>query len=102
MPKPILGHNDELFAALKAAGIADENTRRVVIDISVTNVVMVYVEKYADTRIIEVVTQLEGIEIKSITAPVCAECGHMIHYHLPRCTVGAGVQCLCNSYQVRT
>lgn len=68
MPQLISGRNPELFNALISAGIADEMTRRVVIDIDVQGVVIVYVEKYADSRVISVVTALGGVEIRTLVA----------------------------------
>jgi len=68
MPYLISGRDKHLYDALHSAGIADEMTRRVVIDIDVKGVVTVYVEKYADARIINVVTTLDGIEIKTLIA----------------------------------
>lgn len=94
----ITGRDAQLFEALKEAGIADENTRRVVIDIDVQDIVKVYVEKYTDSRIIDVVTTLTGIGIKSITASKCKNCGHQVSEHLPRCT---DRMCPCDSYVSR-
>jgi hypothetical protein len=91
--KRILGNNSELFKALESAGIADSNTRRVVIDIAVDSVVKVFVEKYADARIINVVTELDGVHIRSITAPKCTRCGHMINQHNRQ----GCIHCSCNN-----
>lgn len=98
-PRLVHGGSPELFAALKTAGFADENTRRVVIDMPVHGMVTVFVEKYADSRVIDVVTTLDGIEIKSITAPKCASanCGHMIQEHVQNgCISNFG--CTCKGY----
>lgn len=50
---PILGKN--LQKALMAAGIADEMTKRVTIDIPVTGAVTVYIERVGDARMLDIV-----------------------------------------------
>lgn len=53
-----------LFAALKAAGLADDNTRRVVIDIGHTGQPpVIYTERYGDESLIEIVRAV-GAEIR--------------------------------------
>lgn len=50
---PILGKN--LQKALMAAGIADEMTKRVTIDIPATGAVTVYIERVGDARMLDIV-----------------------------------------------
>lgn len=54
-PRRIHGRSPELWAALKDSGIVSEGdrVRRVIIDISADSAVLVYVERYADTRMLE-------------------------------------------------
>jgi hypothetical protein len=54
----------ELVGALRAAGIVDDSTRRVVIDISVGQPPVVYVEKYGDERLIAVVEALSSVAVE--------------------------------------
>lgn len=50
---PILGKN--LQKALMAAGIADEMTKRVTIDIPADGAVTVYIERVGDARMLDIV-----------------------------------------------
>ena len=52
---------------LMDAGIIHKGdyVRRVVIDFNVGDAVTMYVERYADTRILQVLTTIDGIEIKT-------------------------------------
>lgn len=54
-PQRIHGRSQEIYDALTAAGIIREGdrVRRVIIDINVTDAVTVYIERYADTRVLE-------------------------------------------------
>lgn len=52
--------------ALIAAGIADENTRRVVIDLEVGNFPLVYIERFGDDKLISVVQTLKGVEVEYV------------------------------------
>ena len=66
--KPILA---ETFArALEAAGVLDnfDTTKRVVIDANAGDVVMVYVERYGDERLLQVALTLDGVEIQGVPA----------------------------------
>lgn len=54
---------DPLLAALREAGVADNDTRRIVIDIQAGHVPVVYIERYADVRLLSVVQTLAGVEI---------------------------------------
>ena len=49
--------------ALIDAGIADENTSRVVIDIQVGHLPKVYIERFGDDKLLEVVKTLDGMKI---------------------------------------
>lgn len=61
-----------VIEALRAAGIADDNTRRVVIDIGVNCLPIIYVEKYGDARIIEVVEAIGTVGVRYADAPKAA------------------------------
>lgn len=52
-----------LLVALREAGIADESTRRVVINIQAGEIPQVYIERYGDKSLLKVVQTLAGIEI---------------------------------------
>ena len=54
MGKPIKGHDTRLVKAFEEAGILPENTRRMVIDIDCTGLVMIYYETFADERLLDV------------------------------------------------
>jgi len=54
---------DPVFGALHAAGIADNNTRRVVIDIQAGHLPVVYIERFGDEQLLNVVQTLQGVEI---------------------------------------
>ena len=58
--------NQRLLDALKAAGIVrgGDYVRRVIIDINVDLEVVVYVERYGDTRLLDLVRTLGGTEIR--------------------------------------
>lgn len=51
--------------ALVAAGVirAGENIRRIVIDAKAGDAVVIHLERYGDTRLLDVVRTLDGIEI---------------------------------------
>lgn len=56
----VLGHSDGIYEALHAVGIvADEpkDVARVVIDLKAGSAAKIYVEKYADDSLIEVIVQ---------------------------------------------
>jgi hypothetical protein len=61
--KPIT--SEQLLGALNAAGIvrADERVRRVVIDVQMQSVPVVYVERFGDERLLSVIQTLGGVEI---------------------------------------
>lgn len=56
--------------ALVDAGVirAGENIRRIVIDAKAGDVVVVHVERIGDTRLLDVVRTLDGIEIRELPA----------------------------------
>jgi hypothetical protein len=55
-PQPVHGRSPELWNALKASGIVREGdrVRRVIIDIDVSKAVLIYIERFADTRVLEI------------------------------------------------
>lgn len=53
-----------VFQTLKDHGIADNDTRRVVIDIRVGQIPMIYTERYDDESVIKVVEALSTVEIE--------------------------------------
>jgi hypothetical protein len=55
-PQRMHGRSQEIYDALRLAGIIRENdhVRRVIIDINVTDAVLIYIERYADTRMLEI------------------------------------------------
>jgi hypothetical protein len=57
--------------ALLESGVItkDQFVRRIVIDASVDNVVVMYVERYGDSRLLEVVPALTGVEIRQTAKP---------------------------------
>jgi hypothetical protein len=54
---------EALFEALQAAGIADQATRRVVIDVQAGEAPVVHIERYGDRELIDVIRALGGVEI---------------------------------------
>jgi hypothetical protein len=52
--------------ALLGSGVItkDEFVRRIIIDASYDNAVVMYVERYGDSRLLEVVPALTGVEIR--------------------------------------
>jgi hypothetical protein len=60
---------DDYLEALRAAGLADENTRRVVIDLQCGHVPIVHIEKIGDERLLSVVQALGGVQIARVEAP---------------------------------
>jgi hypothetical protein len=55
--------SDPLLDALRAAGIADDTTRRVVIDLKVNALPVVYIERLGDEQLLKVVEAVGTIEI---------------------------------------
>lgn len=67
----VMGSHSAVAQALVDAGIVDDSNyvRRVVIDISWDGPVMVYIERFTDERIVNVMTALGGVEIKREDRP---------------------------------
>lgn len=65
-PNPV-PTSDRIFSAMTEAGIftADEKVRRVVIDLDYKHVPVMYVERYADERILQVIPAIAGIQIRT-------------------------------------
>ena len=63
-PRRILGK--EMLVALAEAGIIRHGDciRRVIIDIDMSNAVIMHVERFGDTRLLDLVRTLDGIEIR--------------------------------------
>lgn len=57
---------DPIVDALIAAGIADNNTRRVVIDLKVCDIPLIYIERFGGDELISVVQTLNGVEVKYV------------------------------------
>ena len=55
-PQRLHGRSQEIYDALRLAGIIrpDDHVRRVIIDIDVSKAVTVYIERYADTRVLDI------------------------------------------------
>lgn len=71
---PILGKN--VTKALMAAGLADELTRRVVIDIPANDLVIVYREQLGDARMLDIVGALStdpSVQIRGVPNPESKE-----------------------------
>jgi hypothetical protein len=63
-PMRMLGR--KMLEALTEAGIIRDGdyVRRVIIDIAVDNAVVLHVERYGDTRLLNLVRTMDGIEIR--------------------------------------
>jgi hypothetical protein len=68
-PQRLHGRDQRIYDALRDAGIIRENgyVRRVIIDINVTNAVVIHVERYGDERLLDVIRTLDGAEIRTGT-----------------------------------
>lgn len=55
--------SEPIIDALRAAGLADDDTRRVVIDLQVGHLPVVHIEKFGDERLIQVIEAVAGVEI---------------------------------------
>ena len=55
-PHRLHGRSQEIYDALQAAGIIreDDHVRRVIIDIDAGSAVLIYIERFADTRVLEI------------------------------------------------
>lgn len=58
--------SEQLLSALRGAGLCDADTRRVVIDIQVDHVPVIYTEKFASPEqdLLSVVTALGGVQVQ--------------------------------------
>lgn len=58
--------SDDLLAALRAAGLCDDDTTRVVIDIQAGHIPVIYTEKLAGRKddLLSVVTALGGVQVE--------------------------------------
>ncbi|WP_431897928.1 hypothetical protein [Nonomuraea sp. bgisy101] len=61
-----VGFSTSLLDALRAAGLYDEDTKRVVIDIQADHIPVIYTEKFAssDRDLLSVVTALGGVQVQ--------------------------------------
>jgi hypothetical protein len=55
--------SNAVLEALREAGLADDNTRRVVIDIQAGYAPVVYIEKFGDESLIKVAQAVAGVEV---------------------------------------
>lgn len=64
-------HSKAFQQALIDAGVirTEDRVRRVVIDVQVGEAVKLYVERYGDERLLDVVPALTGVSIQSAAAP---------------------------------
>lgn len=64
-PRPKALSTKVFFRALFDAGVLreDEAIKRIVIDADAGNVVMLYIERFGDDRLLNVMTTLEGVVI---------------------------------------
>jgi hypothetical protein len=67
-PHRIHGRSEELWNALRDAGVIRDGdyVRRVIIDIDVNAAVVVYIERYGDTRLLDLIPVLGGAEIRGV------------------------------------
>lgn len=86
-PHRMHGRSQELWDALKSAGLVREGdyVRRVIIDINADAAVVVHIERYADTRTLEILPVLgRGAEIrwspeqKPEQEEVVGPCGYLL------------------------
>lgn len=61
--------SDPLLEALRANGVATDDTRRVVIDIQAGCAPIVYVEKYGDRSLIKVIEALSTVDVVKVPTP---------------------------------
>ena len=66
-PKPLTAK--AWFNALVEAGIVQENTARVIIDVNRGSIPILYIEQYGDTRLLNLVKDLDGITISRDKEP---------------------------------
>jgi hypothetical protein len=70
-PLRMHGRDQRIYDALRDAGIIRENdyVRRVIIDIDVSAAPVIYIERYGDERLLEVLRTLDGAEIRGVPGP---------------------------------
>lgn len=63
-PRPLSA--DVFHDALVAAGVirGGEDITRIVIDVKVGELVVIHVERFGDTRLLDVVRTLDGVEVR--------------------------------------
>ena len=68
-PLRMHGRDQRIYDALTEAGIIRENdyVRRVIIDINVTDAVVIHVERYGDERLLDVIRGMGGAVIRTGT-----------------------------------
>lgn len=69
MGRPRVIRAERFCQALAEAGVIQEDlnyVRRVVIDVQAGHVVVIYVERFGDERLLNVAMTLEGIEVSSV------------------------------------
>lgn len=70
MAGPFKAHAEMLQGIVKALGFEGRRVRRVVLDISVNDVVKMYVEEFPTAEQIgALVTELAGVEVASVSGP---------------------------------
>lgn len=62
-PKPLLGRQYLTEYLVPALGLEGQPITRVVLDVAFDALVRVYVERWGDTRLLEVKPSLEGVQI---------------------------------------
>lgn len=62
--------SNKLIEALVGAGVITEGdrVRRVVIDLQVSHMPMIHIERYGDERLLDVFRGLQGVEIRQWTS----------------------------------
>jgi hypothetical protein len=69
--RPRLITTETFWRALVDASVfrEDESIRRIVIDTQAGAAVVMYVERWGDTRLLDVAATLNGVEIRGVPAP---------------------------------
>lgn len=73
--RPKIVASDRVFKALQDAGIfhVDERVTRVVIDLKIGEAPLLYVERFGDARLVDVLpTVLKGAEVRETPNPLAA------------------------------
>jgi hypothetical protein len=71
LTKPRVITTNTFWRALVDAGVfrEDETISRIVIDAKAGDAVIMYVERWGDTRLLDVALTLDGVEIRGVPAP---------------------------------